>query len=407
MDLPLQDGPAAGLPVRRYLALDFRLAVVLLSGLYLVKIPFLQGLGLAAIYASIVLVSLDMILARPRVRLDSLSLAFLAFSLLASLNLVLRFDPASLSAYFAQIGLMLFLVSYRLVWKNDSILARTRILGQAAFFLVLLLTLVAKLIYGSELLELSPLTTMFIKLGFFLSPYFYLGLQPRRLLARVLPVAGFFFFMGERTASLSSLVFLLFYFLIGRIQAGGRSRHRLGLLFWTVNGLSLVLPPLYAGLYQTALGDWLQAWSLSLTGKNFFSGRHIIWRNALLSIQEKPFLGYGFRAGGRNKILLDAYGIKFSAHNLYIHLLLEGGLLSLVLFLWFLYRVWRKIADRQVTDLTQLSAAFLLTYLVFSTFELLVIGSNVVLTLAAWTVVGLGLTPEKDPPIRVPDSRGS
>ena len=407
MDPVKEEMTKPGMSIRRYLALDYRLLAILLSSLYLVRIPFLQWIGFVAIYASILAVILDMILARPAIQLDLLSLAFLAFCLVASLNLLLRFDPASLAAYFAQMGLMLFLVSYRLVLCDDRILSRTRRLGQAAFFLVLLLALVAKLIYGHELLEASPLTTMFIKLAFFLSPYFYLGLKPRRLLIRVLPVAVFFFFLGERTASFSSLIFLGFYYLIGRLQAANGSRRRLGLLFWTVNGVSLALPPLYAGLYQTTLGDGLQALSLFLTGKNFFSGRHIIWRNAILSIKDKPFLGHGFRAGGRNNVLLDAYGIKFSAHHLYIHLLLEGGLLTLALFIWFLYRVWRQIIDRPASELTQLSAAFLLTYLVFSTFELLVIGSNVVLTMAAWTLVGLGLMPEKDPPLKPVDAKES
>ena len=63
--------------------------------------------------------------------------------------------------------------------------------------------------------------------------------------------------------------------------------------------------------------------------------------------------------------------------------------------------------DRPASELTQLSAAFLLTYLVFSTFELLVIGSNLVLTLAAWTVIGLGLMPEKDPPLKLMDDKRS
>jgi len=65
-----------------------------------------------------------------------------------------------------------------------------------------------------------------------------------------------------------------------------------------------------------------------------FTGRVFVWESALKLIQEQPFIGYGYGAGG--SVLYYFHGLTsewstHSAHNIFIHQLLDLGILGLIL----------------------------------------------------------------------------
>lgn len=59
-----------------------------------------------------------------------------------------------------------------------------------------------------------------------------------------------------------------------------------------------------------------------------FTGRSLLWKMAIDEIMEKPFLGYGYTAGN-----INVWGGMFSSHNMFLEIILQGGLFSFVLFI--------------------------------------------------------------------------
>lgn len=59
-----------------------------------------------------------------------------------------------------------------------------------------------------------------------------------------------------------------------------------------------------------------------------FTGRSLLWKMAIDEILEKPFLGYGYTTGN-----INVWGGMFSSHNMFLEILLQGGLFSFVLFI--------------------------------------------------------------------------
>ncbi len=74
------------------------------------------------------------------------------------------------------------------------------------------------------------------------------------------------------------------------------------------------------------------------------SGRLAIWKSTISSIIEKPLLGVGI---GNYPVVLDQviYSTRAgaSAHNLYLHIAAELGILALVIFLYAMYWLGRKM----------------------------------------------------------------
>jgi len=89
---------------------------------------------------------------------------------------------------------------------------------------------------------------------------------------------------------------------------------------------------------------------LNILGRDIsLSGRTDIWQGVLEMVKEKPTLGYGFYAAWRSEQV--AYVIERvwvwtpSAHNSYLHCLVDLGIVGLVLFLGYLFQTcinWGK-----------------------------------------------------------------
>lgn len=59
-----------------------------------------------------------------------------------------------------------------------------------------------------------------------------------------------------------------------------------------------------------------------------FTGRSLLWKMAIDEILKKPFLGYGYTTGN-----IKVWGGMYSSHNMFLEILLQGGLFSGVLFI--------------------------------------------------------------------------
>ena len=76
-------------------------------------------------------------------------------------------------------------------------------------------------------------------------------------------------------------------------------------------------------------------------GMKYTSGRNTMWKQSLSLIKEKPFLGYGFVSGERDRILVGRTN-SISVHNMMLSATLGVGIIGpLLLFLYFLETIIR------------------------------------------------------------------
>ena len=96
-----------------------------------------------------------------------------------------------------------------------------------------------------------------------------------------------------------------------------------------------------------------------LFGKDItFSGRSSLWQSMLYAIQDNPILGYGLRDSDYIRSLV---GISAGAHNYYLDLSFQRGLVGLGIFLSIFVYIFTKL--KNINDDTYLLLGFASAYL--------------------------------------------
>lgn len=72
-----------------------------------------------------------------------------------------------------------------------------------------------------------------------------------------------------------------------------------------------------------------------ISGVQTGAGRFAIWKNSLLAFEQKPLLGFGIFTF--KDVMGDLYGNSRHAHNTYLEVLLETGVIGLLLYLNFIW----------------------------------------------------------------------
>ena len=115
--------------------------------------------------------------------------------------------------------------------------------------------------------------------------------------------------------------------------------------------------------FLLAKGDWglfgNRVMSIIDFGETSNSQRIEIWKASLESIKNRPLLGVGignFPVVLKQNIFLARAGS--SAHNIYLHIAAEMGILALVTAVWFLWLVFKKAYENFVST----RDSFLVTY---------------------------------------------
>lgn len=110
-----------------------------------------------------------------------------------------------------------------------------------------------------------------------------------------------------------------------------------------------------------------------------FSGRTIIWDEALRMAGEKPLLGYGFITGRYIVFSTGSYRF-FDAHNLLLQMSLFGGLLTVAVYLYIMYVTFKEVLKSKNNYIKLLSVASLLGIAVMCVAE------NYSLRIIFWTI---------------------
>lgn len=192
-----------------------------------------------------------------------------------------------------------------------------------------------------------------------------------------------------RNAIICVIIFFVWYRFINIKTTRGKIFGFIVLLF--VVYLITVQYPL---LYHTELGNKLEALSFSYTKKSFFSGRQIIWRNILDLMSGHELLGYG-TGTLYNSFYLDTR----SAHNQYLQLYLQNGLVGLAFLLVVLYGLWNSIIKNKnhtivgtkAYSLCKVSESFYVVMVIYNIFSVSMLQNSMTTANFFWFIVALGI----------------
>jgi O-antigen ligase len=145
---------------------------------------------------------------------------------------------------------------------------------------------------------------------------------------------------------------------------------------------------LIAILASLATADLLNALAREYTRGNLLSGREDFWMDLMILISERPYFGYGPAANAQS--ILGT--VVASAHNLYLQLALQFGLVGLAFFLCLILAIWMVFWNGRKISAVRLSAAFFSGILVGQTFEVALTQNQIMIGLIYWTIIGIGVS---------------
>src|SRR5699024_2265529 len=92
-----------------------------------------------------------------------------------------------------------------------------------------------------------------------------------------------------------------------------------------------------------------------------FTGRMTLWNNTINLIKEKPIFGHGIEL---SNVTFDKIG-KATAHNHYLNLIYNGGIIYLVLTCFLVYSIVEKTKKYRYTNLIVYINVILIGYFVY------------------------------------------
>ena len=250
------------------------------------------------------------------------------FILTYNILLLLRNINASSIYNFLMQSIILFLVTMlSSISINQEIIYKFAKKFKFVFFYFISIFLVYKSL-GNERSILWLLSIAFATL-------YYLMLISNRMILPVILGSIIFFIAKERTLSIVIIIIYILYHFLNILKG----RKKLYILFFFIVAIMLLaFPYLYVWLSTSKYAIELNMFISEYTGKSLFSGRQVIWKIVIDNIKNSFLFGYGF---GNN--ILSENGIEISSHNLYLFLMLQGGVISILLFLTFMYQLWMKL----------------------------------------------------------------
>ncbi len=213
----------------------------------------------------------------------------------------------------------------------------------------------------------------------------YAVTQGKRYLIYPLPFIWIIKLSRSRTAILA-IVALGAVYLLWKLIIKHKAIYY-GFLALTI-GAVISITLLYPMANSLSSFDEVNAKVIEKMGKNIFSGRERIWAESIELVKEKPITGYGMQAS-----LEDFTEEDLNTHNVYLQLLLQGGVPLLLLFMALIIYIWHSLYKVANTKLAQLAGAALVGILTIGTFELTLLGQSISLGIIQWFILGLGISP--------------
>ncbi|GAB4073725.1 hypothetical protein GCM10028778_12280 [Barrientosiimonas marina] len=160
-------------------------------------------------------------------------------------------------------------------------------------------------------------------------------------------------------------------------------------LFYAVMGFNAIFLLVFGMTSHVSLFEKLNAWSIDAFGKRLLSGRQDIWEQGIQYGLEKPFFGHGLGIDPND--FMD--GTQYvHAHNQYLQIFLENGLVGLAFFILLLFGIWKVLLKRLNLTVVRWTACFFLGLLVYQSVEISFFSNMPSIGLLQWFIIGVGLS---------------
>lgn len=136
---------------------------------------------------------------------------------------------------------------------------------------------------------------------------------------------------------------------------------------------------------ETDFTDSLEATMVKHTSRTMNSGRQIIWPAMLEMIEKSPIVGHG-----SDTLPQEITGLDLSAHNQYLQLILQVGLLGFLPFWAIFCGITLELSKSSSSQVCLLAFALtcLLLTLFINSFEVMLLQNNLVVAYATWFLLG-------------------
>jgi O-antigen ligase len=303
--------------------------------------------------------------------------------MIISYNVILFVRNASAGSiydFLLQALLILFIVQLSSMKLDKIVLDKIEKYGKLLFEIILI---PAIFVISSQAIRLFDGTFSFAIYKLMLPCTFFFLINNKHRFLKTIAFSVFFILITERTLAATILLIYFIYIILGKLT---RSRFTyiafLTCVFIGVIGFTF----LYINLQYTDVGQSINQLFRSYTGANFFSGRNTIWEASYRYIADAPYFGYGL-----NSDVQRLPGVDKSVHNTYLYILIQGGIVGLLLFYFFILSLWKKYYRYLNHHITRLSASYLIGFLIYINFEVSLIGNTAGSSIFMWLVIGIGL----------------
>ena len=220
-----------------------------------------------------------------------------------------------------------------------------------------------------------------------LIPYMYLALDGKPKLRFIFSSIVLLYLMLIlcRTAFVAAVIFFLTYYLYPYLIVK-KIRYKLFFLSF------IILIFLLIAIYLSSGFDFLDYYSKKLFGGKYLGrGRDILWHELLLYIIDKPLFGYGINQSSdylQSTAAILGYR-NLSSHNIYLEILLRGGIFLLSFFIILFYRIWGSFYSINNNKMSRIAASGFLAFLFVGAGLPIGLTGNIVLNTLLWFYWGV------------------
>ena len=213
----------------------------------------------------------------------------------------------------------------------------------------------------------------------------WLTVSLRSLVALLLvALAGLVVYSGARAALAAGAIALL-WLMCSRAASERVTR----VIFGLVVAAAVSLAPLVV-IFGSEFIDWTT--QMDLLGKSVFTGRDEIWPFVILGILEQPWLGHGAGALPGGLLLGRLEGL--SAHNGFLQLAFQFGVIGVVLFVGFILAVGLTRFAGESKASREVTRAILIAAVLHEVFEVMLTQNHFGIGFAFWVAAVVSHTPE-------------
>ncbi len=192
------------------------------------------------------------------------------------------------------------------------------------------------------------------------------------------------FSVDSRSIFISILFVFFTYFVWNFIT---KRKFLFNLYFLLVAAFGYWFTFIYPKIYTWNNFHKLNELSLKFADKPLLTGRERIWERLIGYIERKPLLGYG-----SSTLPSDFTSTTLSAHNTYIQIGLQTGIIGIILLALVFFTFWKTSWKNRHDKKVALSASFLIGIIIYQLFEVNLTQSNFGLGLVQWMLIGFLLS---------------